>query len=78
MDAKYEAADLNEIADQATHLSEEERQGLRVLLLKYAELFDGTLGTWKDEECDFELKPDSTPYHAKAFPIPKVHTVWQH
>ena len=31
------------------------------------------LGTWKEGSYDIELRPDATPYHAKAYPIPKVH-----
>ncbi len=73
LDAKYEKADLDEVARNQTHLTHEEQQKLRQLLLRHAELLDGTLGLWKDEECDFELKEDAKPYHAKAFPIPKVH-----
>ncbi len=73
LDAKYEAADLGQVAEDCTHLSMDERLKLHSLLLKYAELFDGTLGIWKGEECDFELKEGVKPYHAKAFPIPKIH-----
>jgi hypothetical protein len=33
-------------------------------------LFDGTLGHWNDVELKVKLKPDATPYHARAYPIP--------
>jgi hypothetical protein len=36
-------------------------------------MFDGTLGTWKQEPYDIELRKDATPYHAKAFPVPRIH-----
>jgi hypothetical protein len=29
--------------------------------------------TWKGEPYNIELKPDATPYHARPFPIRKVH-----
>ena len=74
LDAKYEAADLREIADSADHLEEDDREQLHSLLNKYASLFDGTLGNWTDTTYDIELKPDAQPYHARAFPIPRVHT----
>lgn len=74
LDAKYEAADLDKIADTALHLSVDEREELRALLHKHEALFDGKLGNWTGEELDIELKPDVKPYHARAFPIPKVHT----
>ena len=32
------------------------------------------LGKWKMGAYDIELIPEATPYHAKAFPIPDVHT----
>ena len=73
LDAKYEAADLDEVADSATHLTEEQRELLRQLLKKHEKLFDGTLGKWKGEDLHIELNDDATPYHARAFPIPKVH-----
>ena len=40
---------------------------------KYEELFDGTLGTWKDTEVELELIDDAKPYHARPYPIPKCH-----
>jgi hypothetical protein len=36
-------------------------------------LFDGTLGTWKGGQYDIDLKADAKPYHARSFPIPKIH-----
>jgi len=40
-------------------------------LTEFKELFDGTLGTWKDQQINIETKEGAKPYHAKAFPIPK-------
>ena len=73
LDAKYEAADLDEIARESEHLNEAEKEQLSALLVKYASLFDGTLGHWKDAELEIELNEDAKPYHARAYPIPKVH-----
>ena len=73
LDAKYEPADLQAVAALATHLTKDEQFQLQTLLEKYTPLFDGTLGHWKDVLYDVELKPDATPYHAKAYPIPKCH-----
>jgi hypothetical protein len=34
-------------------------------------LFDGTLGSWKTDSIDLELKEkDCKPYHAKPYPVP--------
>jgi hypothetical protein len=43
------------------------------LLLKFEELFDGTLGDWKLPPVSFELKEGAKPYHGRSFPIPKIH-----
>ena len=74
LDAKYEAADLEEVIRKTEHLDKEEQQMLLELLQRYESVFDGTLGTWIDSGYNIELKPDAQPYHARAFPIPRVHT----
>ena len=73
LDAKYEAANLNKVVKSAEHLSEEEQQKLLTLLQKHESLFDGTLGQWKDSTYNIDLKEDAKPYHARAYPIPRVH-----
>ena len=73
LDAKYEPANLEEIVANHDHLSDEEKEGLYSLLKKYESLFDGSLGTWKGEDYNIELRSDATPYHARAFPIPRIH-----
>ncbi len=73
LDAKYEPADLDKVVAESTHLDKEERRALQALLEKHKTLFDGTLGRWKDELYDVELKPDAEPYHARPFPVPKVY-----
>lgn len=73
LDAKYDAADLNLIVNKCSHLTSFQKKDLFKLLTKYHSLFDGTLGKWKGEPYNIELKPDATPYHARPFPIPKCH-----
>jgi Reverse transcriptase (RNA-dependent DNA polymerase) len=74
LDAKYEKADLAEVAHSATHLSKMKQEELHQFLTKYEDLFDGSLGKWKLGAYDIELRPDVTPYHARAFPTPQIHT----
>jgi hypothetical protein len=38
-------------------------------------LFDGTLGDWRTKLVSFQLKEGASPYHSRAFPIPKIHKV---
>ena len=74
LDAKYEKADLEEVSKEAVHLKESQQQQLHALLKEFPKLFDGSLGKWRMGAYDIELRPDATPYHARAFPIPKAYT----
>jgi len=49
LDAHYEAADLDEIVASCSILTTEQKQQLNKLLEEFKELFDGTLGSWKDQ-----------------------------
>ena len=73
LDAKYEAADLEVIAKEASHLESNEQQMLLELLEKHSTLFNGTLGKWENDPCEIKLKPDAKPCHAHSYPVPKVH-----
>ena len=73
LDAKYEKANLDEIVHKCSYLTEHEQFKLLQLLKKHEHLFDGTLGRWDAQPYDIELKPDAKPYHARAFPVPKIH-----
>ncbi len=44
-----------------------------LLLNEYEDIFDGTLGLWKNEKYHIDLKPGAQPYHARAFPIPHLY-----
>ncbi len=67
-------ADLPSIVkNNCAHLSTSHRKSLLVLLLKFEELFDGTLGDWKLSPVSFELKEGAKPYHGRPYPIPKIH-----
>ena len=73
LDAKYEAADLEQVCSAQDQLNTEQQQKLLALLNRHAALFDGTLGKWNHEPVDLELKPDAEPYHARPYPIPRCH-----
>ena len=74
LDAKYEKANLSEVAADCEHLNGKQQDKLRDLLEEFKDLFDGTLGKWQMEPYEVELREDATPYHARAYPIPKCHT----
>jgi hypothetical protein len=73
LDANYEAADLKGIIKSISTIDNIERNKLLLLLRKYYHLFDGTLGKFETSEVKFDLKENAKPYHAKAFPVPKIH-----
>jgi hypothetical protein len=73
LDANYEKADPHEIAAAQDHLTPEQQEQLEQLLHKYESLTDGTLGQWVGDPYEIQLKPGAKPYHAKAFPVPRVH-----
>ncbi len=73
LDAKYEKADLEEIVDAMDYLTPEERTSLQHLMNRYETLFDGSLGTWDKTQYKIDLKKGAEPYHARAFPIPRIH-----
>ena len=52
------------------HLSISQRNSMLKLLLKYKELFDGTLGDFKTDLVSFTLKEGANPYHGRPYPIP--------
>ena len=73
-DAHYEKADLAKIVkENCSHLNIEERNELYKLLLSFEDLFDGTLGEWKTEPVDLELKKDANPCHSTQFSVPFIH-----
>ncbi len=75
LDAKYTRADLQSfVRNNCKHLSADQQKKLLQLLKKYELLFDGTLGDWKTKPVSFQLKEDVSPYHGRAFPVPKIHT----
>ena len=67
-------ADLPAIVrENCSHLRASERERLLSMLLKFEDLFDGTLGDWKLPPVTFELKEGATLYHGRAYPIPQIH-----
>ena len=59
--------------NQCQHLTMTQRNGLLKLLPKFEEFFDDTLGTWKTDPVDFELKQDANPIYSRPYPVLKVH-----
>ena len=73
IDAKYEPANLDTVVQECKHLNKNQQASLHQLLTKYEDLFDGTLGQWNEAPYDIKVRKDATPYHARAYPIPRAH-----
>jgi RNase H-like domain found in reverse transcriptase/Reverse transcriptase (RNA-dependent DNA polymerase)/Retroviral aspartyl protease len=73
IEAKYEKANIKEIAYDCKQLDKTKQIQLLHLLEKHEDLFDGTLGHWKDRPYDIKLKEGAKPYHARPYPVPKIH-----
>jgi hypothetical protein len=73
LDAKYQKADLKNIAKTTKGLTEERKTRLLHLLDKYENLFDGTLGNWKGADYRIELRDGVKPYHAKPYSVPRAY-----
>jgi hypothetical protein len=71
IESKYTPADLKKIVEECTHLEKDEQKQLLKLLQKFEELFDGSLGTWKTDTINVQLKdPNVKPFYAKPYPVP--------
>jgi hypothetical protein len=70
VESKYCPADLNKNVAGCNLISTDQQEKLHKLLKKFAHLFDGTLGNWKTDPVDLELKDrNEKPYHAKPYPV---------
>eukprot|EP00957_Ditylum_brightwellii_P083089 6316282-Ditylum_brightwellii.AAC.1 len=41
--------------------------------MKFGNLFDGTLGTWKNTKYNIKLKLGDTPHHSRPYSIPQAY-----
>ena len=72
--AKYGKTDLYKVMEnQCQNLKMTQCNELIKLLQKFVELFNGTLGTWKTDPVDFELKDNAEPICSRPYTVTKVH-----
>jgi hypothetical protein len=71
VESKYFPADLQKTVSECNLLNTNEKDRLQKLLDKFAHLFDRTLGNWRTDPVELELKnKDEKPYYAKPYPVP--------
>jgi hypothetical protein len=73
LDAKYQKADLKNIAQSTKGLTEEQQTQLWHFLNKYENLFDGTLGNWRGADYRIELQEGVKPYHVKPYSVTRAY-----
>ena len=73
LDAKYTKVNLEELIPTLKHLNKEKQNKLYLFLKRFENMFDGTLGTYTGSTYRIDLKKDAKPYHARPFPIPRIH-----
>ena len=56
LDAVYEKADINKIAEECANLADAQKNDLCLLLKKYEALFDSALGDWDTTPVSLELE----------------------
>ena len=78
LDSTYARVDLDQVADNATHLNSEDITQLPDLLKDFEFLFDGTLGDWDMEPANPELNTDYKPFNCKYYPVPRINKEASH
>ena len=73
LDANYKKANLKKIVNNLKYLNNEKQSLILKLLRKHEEMFDGTLDNNTGLQYKIELLEGAKLYHAKTFPIPKIH-----
>ena len=73
LDSDYRKANLKTVVAGAKHLTQQEKEQLYQLLLKYESIFDGTLGEWTTDPLDFELAEGYTPHSQRHYPVPRLY-----
>ena len=69
--AKYEGIEsLDSVIAQQDHLSDEQKHKLLSTFQGHDRLFQGKLGCYPGKKIHLDLKPGSTPHHARPFPVP--------
>ena len=73
LDAKYGEVSTDDVADQLTHLTADQRHDLKILFRDFTKLFDGTLGMYPHRKFHIDLIPGAKPKHSRPYAIPRIH-----
>jgi hypothetical protein len=73
LDAKYGEVSTDDVVDQLTHLNKKQKQDLKILLIDFSKLFNGTLGVYPHKKFHIDLVPGARPKHSRPYAIPCIH-----
>ena len=73
LNTNYKKGNLKKIVNNLKYLNNDKQCVILKISRKREEMFDGTLGNYTGPEYKIELLEGVKPYHAKPFPIPKLH-----
>ena len=72
--AKYKKANLQKVMEiYCQNLTMTQHNDLLKLLLKFEDLFNGTLSTWKTYPVYFDLKEYVKPIWSRPYPVTEVY-----
>ena len=73
LDAKYKAISTDEVVDQCTHLDNEQKADLKLVLSGFQEQFSGKLGTYPHQKFHIDIEPKAQPKHVWPYAITRIH-----
>ncbi len=70
MDTKFGKVLTDDMVDQLTHLTSDQKDNLKGLFHGFAKLFDGTLGVYPHQKFHIDLIPGAKPKHRRPYAFP--------
>jgi hypothetical protein len=73
LDAKYDGATPEEVAEQQKHLTVTQREDIRRLVAKYPKLFSNELRLYPHRKIHLEIDPAAIPKHFRPYSVARAH-----
>ena len=73
LDAKYDGATPEEVAEQQKHLTPAQREDVRKLVAKYPKLFSNELRLYPHRKIHLEIDPNAVPKHFRPYSVARTH-----
>ena len=71
--AEYKKANVDEVAQAQTHLTQKQRDELRDLLRQFPKLFSGELGKYPGRKIHLDIDPTAKPVRRRPYPVAHAH-----